>query len=191
LFLLLGLVACSTDPDAGYDKVIAKLRKQTPQVTGGFTYKQFVVANPGDPEVLGDEGVLYISPTMFTDEQLKHIGETQSGKEALEIASSSLANGLLNMCFSAQSRNDGKAGSGGDYSRLVITWAHKVKDQIEFELYAWPDAWYDWSLMKSRNQVIAKDPGTQHDFGWQSTRIVLTPDSSVDLNKCLSYRKTS
>jgi hypothetical protein len=182
--LLLALVACAETPEEQF----ARLRNETPSVTGGFTYKQYVVVNPGDPEVLGDEGVLYISPLMFTDEQLKQIGQTEAGKTALESASYSPADGLLNMCFSAQPRDKGKAGHAGGYSKFVITWAHHMKEGgVGFTLYSWPDAWYTWDLKKTGTQVVAEDPSVQHDFGWQSSRIALTPDPSVDLEKCLNY----
>src|SRR5579859_885803 len=101
------LAACAETPDEQY----AKLRKQVPSVTGGFTYKQYVVVKPGDSEVLGDEGVLYISPTMFTESQLQRIGATELGKDELENARYSVADGLLNMCFSARPVDKGKPGS--------------------------------------------------------------------------------
>ena len=180
------LTACAETPDEQY----ARLKTQVPAVTGGFTYKQYVVVNPGDPEVLGDEGVLYISPIMFTGVQLKRVGQTEVGKTALEMASYSPADGLLNMCFSARVVAKDRAGDGGGYAGLVITWAHHTKEGgVGFTLYSWPDAWYVWELKKTGSQVVAEDPSVQHDFGWQSSRIVLTPDSNVDLDKCLNYSR--
>ncbi len=181
--LLVALAGCAESTDAEF----VKLKTEVPPITGGFSYKQYVVANPGDTEVLGDEGVFYISPSMFTDDQLKHIGESESGNSALRAADGTLAEGRLNMCFSAMAHGTEKAASAGMYSRLVVTWAHKYQGGIGFTLYSWPDAWYGWSLKGSGAEVFAEDPSVQHDFGWQSTRIELMPDPSVTLDTCLHY----
>ena len=77
LVLLSFLSACVSDDD----KRLAEKRAAVPPINGGFTFKQYVTVGPGDKEVLGDEGVFYISPTMLTDEQLSQISQSEQGKQ--------------------------------------------------------------------------------------------------------------
>lgn len=190
IFLMLAaLSACATDED----KRIAELRAAVPPISGGFTFKQYVTVKPGDKEVLGDEGVFYISPTMFTDEQLSNISQSERGKQAAHPDEVANYFHLINTCFSAVSRypGDGDAGDAARYLSLVLTSASAQKDAngIRFRLIAWPDFWYDWRMEPAGTGFAVEDSDTGRAFGWTSSRIVVVRDPSVNLDTCLNYRR--
>ena len=185
LLVLVTLSACATDED----ERIAKLRAAVPPINGGFTYKQYVTVNQGDKEVLGVEGVFYISPTMLTDEQLSRIAQSAQGKQASHPDEVANYYHLINTCLSAVSRSPGEAGDAARYLSLVLTSASAQKDTkgIRFRLIAWPDFWYDWSIEPEGDGFTVEDGDTERAFRWPKSRVVVTRDASVTLDTCLNY----
>lgn len=185
--LTLVLSACASD----IDRKLAEDRAAVPPINGGFSFKQYVTVKPGDKEVLGDEGVFYISPSVYTDEQIALITGAEPGKSAMFGDEASAYFHLTNTCFSAVSRSSGEAGAAAGYFSLVLTFAYAEKDSkgIKFRLYAWPDFWYDWHIAPSGDGFAVRDSSTEQAFGWSGSRIVVTPDPSVTLDTCLNYRK--
>lgn len=182
---ILALPAYSADND----NRLAELRADTPVINGGFRLKQFVVLEPGDKEVLGDEGVLYISPKVFTDQQLANIKKFLHGKNAIYGDPVASALHLANTCISATRKSFGKAGDAAGYLSLVLTDAYNVKNKqgISFKLYSWPDYWYVWKIERTKTGLAVDDSYSHQAWGWWSSRVLLTPDSSVGLDACLNH----
>ena len=182
--LMLG--ACAKDDD---DAWLKKARAAVPLISGGFTFKIYAIVSPGDKEVLADEGVLYMSPRIFTEEEVRSVAESPQGKRRLVKDQVSADLNLLNTCFSILSRaSDEASTSAGSYLALVLTGAGARKETggVGFRLYSWPDAWYSWNITETNgNLVVTDSPG----WGWASSRIVLTRDPSVTLETCENFRQ--
>ncbi|MGH8414392.1 MAG: hypothetical protein ACRESX_06665 [Gammaproteobacteria bacterium] len=183
---VLALIACAKDDD----KLLVKARVDVPSITGGFTFKQYVVASPGDNEVLGDEGVLYISPKLFTvDERRLILNSPQGNKYKMFGDEVSAYFHLENACLSSVRESTGKAGDAARYLSLVVTYARTQKDEksIRLRLYSWPDFWYDWVVKQSGDTYLVVDSSTTQAWGWSSSRIVLIRDPTVTLDTCVRY----
>ena len=189
LSFLIALSACaSSDDDA---KWLAEQRAIISPINGGFTFKQYVIVSSGDKEVLGSEGVFYISPKMFTDEQLANITRSEPGKHLIYGDEATAYFHLFNTCFSAKPVSAGKAGDAARYLSLVLTSAGAPKDKkgiIRFRLYSWPDFWYDWVIHQSDDGFTVDDGHAEQGWGWSNSRVVITRDPSVTLDACLYYR---
>lgn len=188
-FLTFALSACRTGEDAW----LAKARTAVPPINGGFHFKQYVVLKPSGNEVLGDEGVLFISSTMLTNEELKTIAESPSGKNAHYGDEAATYFHLINTCLSATSRSSGDAAVAAGYLSLVLTRASAEKNStgIRFRLYSWPDFWYDWHIKQTGDSFIVDDSSTRQAFGWESSRIELSRDSSVTMKSCVTFNAKS
>ena len=190
LSMLIALPACATSDDDDA-KWLAEQRAVVSPINGGFTFKQYVTVKPGDEEVLGDEGVFYISPKMFTDEQLANITQSEPGKHATYGDQAGAYFHLFNTCFSAVPRSSGKTGDAAGYLSLVLTSAGAPKDKkgmIRFRLYSWPDFWYDWVIYQSADGFTVDDSDAKQGWGWSNSRVVITRDPTVTLDTCLNYR---
>jgi hypothetical protein len=191
IFLLISALAVTFSAHAkSNDEWLAKQRAVIPAISGGFTFKQFVIAKPGDKEVLGDEGVLYISPRMFTDQQLVSIRKSQQGKNVI-YGDPVVANfHLSNTCFSSTRKSPGQAGAAAGYLSLVLAETHNEtnKDGIWLRLYTWPDFWYEWHIERTKQGLVVDDSYARQAWGWTGSLVLLVRDPSVNLNTCLNYK---
>jgi len=160
-----------------------------PTITGGFSFKQYVTVKAGDKEVLGDEGVIYISPNVFTTEELANIGRTMFGKHATYGDTAGVYFHQLNTCITAIPQSSGKAGDAAGYLSHVLTTAHNEKNTkgIWLRLYTSPDYWYTWHVEPSDHGFVVDDSGAKRAWGWDDSRVVFTRDPSVNLQNCLDY----
>lgn len=156
--------------------------------SGGFRFKQYVTVSPGDREVLGDEGVFYVSWDAFTDEQLTHIRQYADWKAAMDAGTSSSLGRPFDVYLSSAPRASGKAADAVGYLSFVMTRVYDAGGVTGLRLHSWPDFWYDWHIAPSNTGYTVYDVGTDHAFGWSASRVVIARDPAVTLDTCLHYR---
>jgi hypothetical protein len=189
--LLSTLIACasgSTHFKDPHEDELQQARVRALPITGGFTFKQYVTPRAGDKEVLGTEGVIYISPTPFTDADYDLIKQNKYGKRALledlEIATF-VDDRVADVCIAGVPRDAGQAGEYGRVNRLKISAAFTSNVDGAAERFK-VEGIKPIFLSLQGTAVSANGADIGHAYGWSDARLELTRDPSVNLNSCLA-----
>lgn len=168
-------------------KTMKELRedmKIPPRVTGGYSFKIYVIPREETEEVLAEEGVLYISSTPFTDAQMAEAKQQYGDHIADSFATE---NHITNLCFAMNKLGSPLSPMPG--REVFLNWMGSNNSGGHIRIYSWSD-WWEWlSIKKVDGKVSMTEHGGDRGWGWKQSRVEATADLSVNYESCLNYLK--
>lgn len=165
-------------------KGLRESMKTPPPVTGGYSFKMYVIPEEATKEVLAEEGVLYVSPTPFTERQIAE-AKQRYGEDVADTFTTE--NHITNLCFAMA--EEGPPLSSKPGRELFLDWMGGNNTDGRITIYKWTDWWESLLIKNTNGKVSMTEQGGARGWGWKNVRVEAAADQSVTYESCLNYLK--